>query len=391
MPTLFGRNMSFARLTALFLTVAIPGSAYAQQVKRVTPPPKIIRGTVVEIDGTGSARSIVIESGGKMYFVLAGRISGESKENPVIEGVILKVTYNRTALVGNVLVLNPTRIVLVASPPEISVVKNPTISSRTLAPNLTVGLGKSTNLELALIRSGSFMMGSDKSDREKPVHQVTISKPFYLGKYEVTQVQWQAVMGKNPSYFPNCGVDCPVENVSWNMAQEFIKRLNARHDGNTYRLPTEAEWEYAARAGTAGDYAGNVDEIAWYANNAGDQTLDADKLFTIDPDPNAYAKRVINNGNRTHPVGTKKPNEWGLYDMSGNVLEWCHDWADGGYYGKSPSTDPKGPAIGIAKVMRGGSWGSYAANVRSAFRNLDSPDSFYGDYGFRIVAVPSVK
>lgn len=258
-------------------------------------------------------------------------------------------------------------------------------------PTLAIDLGNGIKLELILIEAGSFRMGSERNGQEKPVHQVTISKPFYLGTYEVTQGQWHAVMGTNPSYFQKCGTNCPVENVSWNMAQQFIARLNSRSDGNNFRLPTEAEWEYAAQAGTAGDQADNVDEMAWYANNAGDKSFDADKIFLENSDPEAFNKRVVGNGNRTHPVGGKKPNSWGLYDMLGNVLEWCQDWADGEYYGKSPTIDPKGPPTGFAKVMRGGSWGSYAANVRPAFRNLDTPDAFYGDYGFRVVAVPAAK
>src|SRR5262249_4981511 len=139
-------------------------------------------------------------------------------------------------------------------------------------------------------------------------------KSFEMGKYEVTQEQWQAVMSNNPSHFK--GANLPVDTVSWNDAQEYIKRLNAQNDGYTYRLPTEAEWEYACRAGRMGDYTESLDEMAWYERNS---------------------------ANETHPVGQKKANGWGLYDMQGNVSEWCQDWFAEDYYSHSPSIDPTGP------------------------------------------------
>ena len=165
-----------------------------------------------------------------------------------------------------------------------------------------------SGMEFVWVPPGEFRMGSKSSeadDDERPRMRVRISRGFFLGKYEVTQGQWEAVMGSNPSRFDGCGPDCPVENVSWDDVQEFIRRLNAREGGNRYRLPTEAEWEYAARAGTNGDHYGNLAAIAWHEDNS---------------------------GNRTHPVGRKAPNEWGLYDMLGNVWEWVEDWY-GGYPG----------------------------------------------------------
>ena len=184
-------------------------------------------------------------------------------------------------------------------------------------------------MDFVKIEPGEFMMGCstgdmDCNDDERPQHRVQITKPFEMGKYEVTQAQWQAVMGSNPSAMK--GSDRPVETVAKTEAQEFLDKLNARNDGYHYRLPTEAEWEYAARAGTSGAYTGPLGEIGWYADNSEDET---------------------------HPVGTKKPNAWGLYDMEGNVREWVSDLYARNYYSNSPATDATGPAAG----QRGGGAG----------------------------------
>jgi hypothetical protein len=171
----------------------------------------------------------------------------------------------------------------------------PTVISKPRA----VDLG-GVSIEFVPVPAGSFPMGSANGDRdEKPVHWVTISRPFHLGKYEVTQAQWQAVMGNNPSHFT--GANLPVESVSWEDAQEFLRRLNARNDGYTYRLPSEAEWEYACRAGTTGEYAGELDALAWYGNNAGRRPVDAPALWRADQQN--YMQQIVDNGNQTHPVG----------------------------------------------------------------------------------------
>ena len=215
-------------------------------------------------------------------------------------------------------------------------------------------------MEFVQIPAGEFLMGSESEEAfsymEQPVTRVRISQGFFLGKYEVTQGQWQEVMGSNPSFFDECGPDCPVEGVSWEDVQEFIGRLNAAVGEERYRLPTEAEWEYAARAGTSGDRYGNLDAIAWYDGNSGD---------------------------RTHPVGRKAPNALGLYDMLGNVFEWVGDW-----YGDYPGgevTDPQGPASGSKRVRRGGGWIYYAGFCRASSRRNYSPGdrSFY--LGFRLL------
>lgn len=210
-------------------------------------------------------------------------------------------------------------------------------------------------MEFVLIPAGSFTMGDPSFEAGKgagmPQHKVTISKPFYMGKYEVTQAQWQEVMGDNPAHFN--GPNNPVENVSWEDAQEFIRLLNAKEGHNRYRLPTEAEWEYAARAGTSSTYSfgDNINEFAehgWFNGNA---------------------------GGKTHPVGEKRPNPWGLYDMHGNVFEWVQDWNGENYYSDKSVTDPKGPATGSHRVIRGGGWAMPAEGCRFDSRGSGVPGS----------------
>ena len=244
-------------------------------------------------------------------------------------------------------------------------------------------------MEFVRIPAGSFVMGSPEyeigriDDRyrigglwdhlpSERQHSVRISQGFWMGKYEVTQGEWEALMGANPSRFTECGSRCPVEQVSWGDVQEFIRRLNQRQSasGYVYRLPTEAEWEYAARAGSTGarytyrqwsefgDYftvGSNAGPIAWYGGNSYD---------------------------RTHPVGQKIANEWGLHDMLGNVWEWTADW-NGEYRGAE--TDPQGPDTGSHRMSRGGGWGDNERQVRCAFRVGRSPGARSGDVGFRLV------
>ncbi|MEO6392019.1 MAG: SUMF1/EgtB/PvdO family nonheme iron enzyme [Pyrinomonadaceae bacterium] len=215
-------------------------------------------------------------------------------------------------------------------------------------------------IDFVYVPAGNFLMGSTLSDDEKPVHRVMISTSFYMGKYEVTQAQWKAVMNTNPSQFS--GDNRPVEKVSWVDVQEFIRRLNAKSAGVKYRLPTEAEWEYACRAGTTGDHAGPIDEMGWYNQNS---------------------------DNQTHPVGQKRPNAWGLYDMHGNAWEWVQDVYDSSYYPSSPDTDPTGPATGTGRVIRGGVFGRTDNSARSAYRYLNNQATADTGFGFRLVAVPN--
>jgi formylglycine-generating enzyme required for sulfatase activity len=212
-------------------------------------------------------------------------------------------------------------------------------------------------IQFVALPAGEFQMGSDLKANEQPIHRVVISKSFQLGKYEITQGQWKAVMGTNPSN--HTGDDTfPVETVSWIDVQTFIGRLNALNDGYRYRLPTEAEWEYACRAGTTGEYAENMDDVAWYLGNS---------------------------GGKTHPVGTKKPNAWGLYDMHGNVGEWVQDWFSADYYSKSLVTDPPGPTSGIYRAWRSGAFNWSADWCRSGFRYYSDPGTRGYQIGVRLL------
>jgi formylglycine-generating enzyme required for sulfatase activity len=240
-------------------------------------------------------------------------------------------------------------------------------------------------IEFVLIPAGEFMMGSDNgAPSEKPVHRVMIRQPFYIGKYEVTQRQWQEVMGNNPSAFKNCD-SCPVEQVSWDDAQQFLAKLNERKDGLYYRLPSEAEWEYACRAGTIGDYAGDVDSMAWYGNNSGSSRIDADTIFLADP--GQFFRRLFDNGNKTHPVGMKQPNAWGLYDMHGNAWEWCQDWFHDNYNGAPVDGSAWETGRAQDRVVRSGSSFDISLFVRSAHRYMAPPDKRSGPFGFRVVTV----
>lgn len=230
---------------------------------------------------------------------------------------------------------------------------------------LTLDLGNGVKMELVRIPAGSFVMGSamnesGRDDDEGPQRRVTITKPFYIGVTEVTQDQYAAIMGNNPSEFS--GLQNPVEQVSWNDAVAFCKALSQK-TGKQFRLPTEAEWEYACRAGSKtrfgfGDEDNALPAHAWFNGNS---------------------------GSATHPVGQKKPNAWGLYDMHGNVWEWCSDWYTDGYT-NAKTTDPQGPQSGQYRVLRGGSWSTDAGLCRSAYRFWYRPGVRLYSYGFRVAS-----
>jgi formylglycine-generating enzyme required for sulfatase activity len=230
---------------------------------------------------------------------------------------------------------------------------------------------------MIFVKGGSFQMGSNSGDGdESPIHEVTVSS-FWIGKYQVTQKEWTEVMGNNPS--GRKGKNLPVEMVIWYEVVEYCNKrsilegltpcysgsgsnITCNWGANGYRLPTEAEWEYAARGGLKSKgykYSGSnsIGTVAWYDENS---------------------------GSRTHEVGTKKPNELGIHDMSGNVWEWCWDWYAGSYYKKSPSINPKGPNSGSYRVLRGGSWNFNHDFCRISYRDINNPNEGNNNYGFRV-------
>jgi len=229
----------------------------------------------------------------------------------------------------------------------------------------------SIGMKFKLIKAGKFQMGSEKYDSEKPVHWVEISKDFYMGIYQVTVGQYKKYVDEKEGDFEHDynqqGDNAAVTGVSWNDAQGFISWLNNKEGGSHYRLPTEAQWEYAARAGTTTEYSFGDDksllgDYAWYGED--------------------WSKGYA------HIVGQKKPNPWGLYDMHGNVWEWVQDWYDENYYSSPPRNDHSGPGAGQNRVLRGGGWFNTASGCRAAFRGSFSPDDRGGDLGFRLLRQP---
>lgn len=230
---------------------------------------------------------------------------------------------------------------------------------------LTLPLSGEATLELIRVKSGSFLMGDSKLSDATP-HRVTLTQDYWLGKFMVTQAQWEAVMGDNPSSFK--GEDRPVENVSWEDARRFCDQLNKLHAGQLpsgyeFCLPTEAQWEYACRAGESGSSSGGFpDDIAWHKGNSGGET---------------------------HPVGRKSANAWGFHDMLGNVWEWCQDWYGEDYSQAAVAvTDPRGVASGECRVIRGGSWYHVSTCCASTSRGHCRPDSRSRNGGFRVCMGP---
>jgi len=240
---------------------------------------------------------------------------------------------------------------------------------------------KQDQMEFIAVPAGSFMMGASDADCaflkeqklwnrfvewERPAHWVTLSRPFLLARCEVTQEQWKAIMGKNPSAFK--GDPLPVETVSWEDVQEFIKKLNAKVKGR-YRLPSEAEWEYCCRAGGTGAFG-----LGKFYEELAIKNMPCQAWFRAD------------SSNHTHPVGEKHPNAWGFFDMQGNVWEWCQDWCAPDYYTKAPAIDPVNLEPSVERVFRGGSWFLDSASLRASSRSGNVP-TFRSQYvGFRLAA-----
>ena len=238
-------------------------------------------------------------------------------------------------------------------------------SERKSGDTRTINLPGGAKMDMIWCAPGKFMMGSPKAEigrfDDEPLHEVTLTKGFWLGKYEVTQAQWQSVMGLNPSRFK--GPNMPVENVAWEDCQIFINKVNSVL-GGAARFPTEAEWEYACRAGSNAPVSGSgkLSEMAWYDENS---------------------------DSHTHEVGANLPNAWGFYDMHGNVLEWCSDWFSQHHGMKS--VNPKGPPNGSFKILRGGCWFFYANDCRSAYRLKRDPCIRNSIYGFRLACSNTLK
>jgi formylglycine-generating enzyme required for sulfatase activity len=253
----------------------------------------------------------------------------------------------------------------------------------------------SIGMKFTLIPAGTFLMGSPPEEKQRSKdeeqHEVELTRPFYLGVFPVTQAQWRTVTGTNPSHFCATGAgkedvqgiatdELPVEQVSWEDVTAFLERLAAlepeRQAGHRYRLPTEAEWEYACRGGAAGY------QVFYYGNvlSATQANYNGNYPYGVDRGP--YLER-------TSAVGSYQPNGFGLYDMHGNVWEWCADWYDKGYYPNSPRSDPAGPSTGSDRVIRGGSWDCFGQRCRSAWRNGVAPTSRHEYLGCRAVLVAS--
>lgn len=241
--------------------------------------------------------------------------------------------------------------------------KTKVISSELSGSNFSIDCGNGISMDFVRIDSGIFEMGSDEEvgdADETPKHEVTITKPFYIGTYEVTQAQWKQVMGELPC--EGKGDTYPVDSVSWKDCQEFLEKLEDL-TGYQFSLPTEAQWEYSCRAGTT---------AKWFFGD------DSDELSTY-----AWVGEDVTS---TMPVGQKEPNPWGLYDMYGNVQEWCQDWYENPY-STTETVDPTGPDSGASKVIRGGGWGDTEEMIRSAYRNANGEEEQNDGTGFRCVLV----
>ena len=315
--------------------------------------------TSVKVGGVPATDVVAVNSTTVTAVTPAGSVGAASVEVTGAKG-----TATASGAFTYVLIVTPSWATLLEPLPDPAVVTDANLRAAIVASGFAWRIrDNSSNIEMLLVPGGTFMMGCSPGDAEcggdeSPAHQVTLTNAFYMGKTEVTQAQWLAVMGSNPSAFggrPNN----PVESVSWNMTQGF-------NTATGLRLPTEAEWEFACRAGTTTARYGVLNDIGWWGWSYGGNS--------------AYT---------TNPVATKAPNALGLYDTIGNVWEWCQDWYGSAYYASSPSTNPSGPTTGTNRSLRGAAWNSYLSSVRSSFRNNFPPDNLNNSIlGFRAARNP---
>jgi formylglycine-generating enzyme required for sulfatase activity len=352
--------------------------APAPTVSSVSPTSgSTLGGTAITITGTNLTGASSVTVGGvaatSVVVVSPTRITAVTPAGTAGAKTVAVTTAGGTATVTGGFtyqsIIVPTWATLVEAMPDPAVVTNSTLRAAITATGLAWRVrDTATQMEMLLVPPGTFTMGCTASNQsacnsdENPTHSVTLTQAFYLGRYEVTQGQWVAKMGNNPSYFAgqSDSASRPVEQVSWNTIQGYLSATGMR-------LPSEAEWEYACRAGTTTAFnngssdAATVGTIAWYSSNSGSQT---------------------------HAVGGKAANALGLYDMSGNVYEWVNDWYGSTYYSVSPSTNPLGPVSGSTRVFRGGSWSGSAGYVRSSDRYGATPVPAYVELGFRVARAP---
>ena len=348
-------------------------------VTAVTPlQGSILGGTQITINGTnlGGATSVTI-GGVPATNVVAVSSTTVTAVTPAGSVGAVDVTVSgpkNTATAANAFTYTSTWYTVLEQNPNPAVVTNATLRSAITATGYPWRVrDNGTQIEMVLVPGEMFVMGCTASNawacnaNENPTHSVTITNAFYMGRYEVTQAQWQAEMGSNPSFFQGQAdsPSRPVEQVTWNAIQGFLSATGMR-------LPTEAQWEYACRAGTTTAFHG----FTGYLSGTNDDTLVGN-----------IAWYTTNSGNQTHAVGGKAANGLGLHDMSGNVFEWCGDWY--GAYSAGAQTNPAGPASGTYRVLRGGAWSNIALNVRSSYRGVNTPDFTYRNIGFRVARAPS--
>ena len=355
-----------------------PFTYVLQQVSSIVPNTgSYTGGTAITITGAYLAATTGVTIGGvpatNVVAVSATQVNAVTPAGSVgAVDVVITGTKGAVTVAGGFTyqsIIVPTWATLVEAMPDPMVVTDATLRAAITASGLAWRVrDTATQMEMLLVPPGSFTMGCTASNQygcngdENPTHSVTLTEGFYIGRYEVTQSQWLATMGSNPSYFAghSDSASRPVERVSWNTIQGYLSATGMR-------LPSEAEWEYACRAGTTTAFNnGSSDDatvgmIAWYSSNSGIQT---------------------------HAVGGKAANALGLHDMAGNVWEWVNDWYDGSYYSASPSTNPRGPGAGSFRVLRGGSWDVNTYRVRSSSRGLYTPGNSDYIIGFRVVRNP---